>query len=201
MLKCMIFFIYARTMLVCIFIRKLCHDFASNSSRSSRKINCLTISGYCPINRLAKIQINRFIRYPDRKNYIDITTNNIVRTPQSKRLSAPSHADGHSRENDFISLHAKCNGHQFFPFWYNAYFSGFIERFFFLLQDEDGNGLSEREIRDEVDTFLFEGHDTTSSGNCSKKYLFVCYNNEYSPRSEFWSLFFFYLSNREQLCT
>jgi len=40
-----------------------------NSSRKSLEINCLTISGYYPVNRLVKTQISGYIRYPDSTNW------------------------------------------------------------------------------------------------------------------------------------
>ncbi|XP_062519651.1 ultra-long-chain fatty acid omega-hydroxylase-like [Corticium candelabrum] len=44
-----------------------------------------------------------------------------------------------------------------------------------LARDESGLGLTEREIRDEVDTFVFEGHDTTASGIIFSLYCLAKY--------------------------
>jgi cytochrome P450 len=50
------------------------------------------------------------------------------------------------------------------------------------VQDENGQGLSELAIRNEVDTFLFEGHDTTAAGLAWTLYCLAAYP-EYQDRA------------------
>jgi len=46
---------------ICIFTTKLFHGFAFNISRKSREIQYIKISGYYPVNQLAKLQIQMFL--------------------------------------------------------------------------------------------------------------------------------------------
>ena len=46
---------------------------------------------------------------------------------------------------------------------------------FELQQDDDGKGLTSREIRDHVDSFLFGGHDTTASGKLHYQFVKIRY--------------------------
>ena len=62
--------------------------------------------------------------------------------------------------------------------------------------DENGVGLSDLEIRNEVDTFMFEGHDTTTSGLCWTLYCLAQHpDHQQKVREEVNSI----LSGREYL--
>ena len=41
--------------------------------------------------------------------------------------------------------------------------------------DENGQGMSEKDIREEIGTFMFGGHDTTSASMCWFVYLMAAH--------------------------
>ena len=84
------------------------------------------------------------------KSAHDFTTSVIKQKKASKNKSESPNDTKNVRYLDFLDMLLDC-------------------------RDEDGRGLTDKEIQDEVDTFMFEGHDTTASGISWCLYNLACH--------------------------
>ena len=65
-------------------------------------------------------------------------TKSVIAERNREKAEGPQHNNSQKKYKDFLDMLLDC-------------------------RDDEGNGLSPQEIQDEVDTFMFEGHDTTAS--------------------------------------
>ncbi|XP_078657954.1 cytochrome P450 4F4-like [Branchiostoma floridae x Branchiostoma belcheri] len=130
----------------------------------------LTVDSNCQVDRkqnpyvaavfgLGKLAVQRFLFFPLHSDLIYYFTPMGYRFRKLCRL-VHQHSETVIRERRQALKHQE--GHQDSPGQGKKYLD-FLD-ILLKTKDEDGNGLSDAEIRDEVDTFMFEGHDTTASG-------------------------------------